>query len=289
MIKLANSVLDGLSKFVEKNPTLVNGLIGGGLGAVGGAVTGNLVTEADPDESPSDAAKRKLKNALVLGTLGAGAGGLLGAGATKLQNADERPLSVANLLFNKGTTVGAAGVAGGAGGYMFNNWKNGKAWEVAAKKLTEEAPKDARHAKQLINQWVNGIANSDGTTPRTVGSNISELATALGADKTKLEEQIKALAKDQNAFHLNTTVGSTTDKTMARLADAFGLAGLSNREEEVLSKLNRAGIKVTSNNPNLKHLASMSGTNMSKFKRLMPMAIPALAATGLAGYGVSNI
>lgn len=289
MIKLANSVLDGLGKFIEKNPSLVNGIIGGGLGAVGGAVAGNLVTSANPDESPSDVAKRKLKNALVLGTLGAGAGGLLGAGVTKVVNADERPISVANLLFNKGTTVGAASAAGAAGGHMFNKWKNGAEWENAAKVLTGEAPKDAKHAREAIKQWVNGATDAGGSVPRTIGSNIKELAKSLGADETKLADQIKALSKDPNAFKLNTTVGSTTDKTLEQLANAFGVSGASDPTKAVLDKLNRAGIKVTSNNPNLKTLVELSGKNMSKWKRMAPIAIPALTAAGLAGYGVSDI
>lgn len=289
MIKLADSVLDGLGKFVEKNPTLVNGLIGGGLGAIGGAVAGNLVTSADPDEAPSDVAKRKLKNALVLGTLGAGAGGLLGAGAAKVVNADERPISVANILFNKGTTVGAAGVGGGVGGYMFNNWRKGKDWDVAAKNLTGESPKDARHAKYLINQWVNGTSSAGDAVPRTISSNVKEIAKALNMDENKLTKRIKAMSKDPKAFKLNTVVGSTTDKSLEQLATAFGVSGAENRTKAVLDKLNQAGINVTSNNPNLKELVELSGKNMSKWKRVAPIAIPALAAAGLAGYGVSDI
>lgn len=72
MIKVASSLLDTASKWLEDNPAAATGLLTGGLGALGGfALTGT-----NKDESAGDALKRRLRNALIVGGLAGGAGAL---------------------------------------------------------------------------------------------------------------------------------------------------------------------------------------------------------------------
>lgn len=72
MIKAASSVMDGISKWMSDNPTTTAALLTGGAGALGGLA----MTKTDPDEDPETSMKRRLKNALIVGGLGAGVGAL---------------------------------------------------------------------------------------------------------------------------------------------------------------------------------------------------------------------
>lgn len=263
MIKLADSILDKVKGFLNENPSLTKGLIGGGLGAAGGILAGNLLTHDDPNEKPSETAKRKLKNALVLGTLGAGAGGLLAAGLNTMMNVDERPMPVTSIIFNRPVGVAAAGTAGALGGKALNTWRHGDSWMVAAKKLTGETPKSPSQAVELIRNTINGTT---GTLPTTANSS--------------------AWNRILNAFRGGAS--STTSNEIQELAKAFGVSANNKAAllDKVLDKLNTAGIKVESNSANLRKLTEMSGTFASKLKRNKHLAIPAAVAAGLAGYGM---
>lgn len=84
MNKIASQLLEQISKFISDNPKTAMGLIGGGLGALGGGI---FTGPGDPNETPGDRLKRRLKNALLLGGLGAGAGTLLGYGYENVSSA----------------------------------------------------------------------------------------------------------------------------------------------------------------------------------------------------------
>lgn len=88
MIKVASSLLDTATKWLEDNPTAATGLLTGGLGALGGfALTGS-----DPDESTGDTLKRRLRNALIVGGLAGGAGALGSAALSNFSTSHEAPL-----------------------------------------------------------------------------------------------------------------------------------------------------------------------------------------------------
>lgn len=75
--KAAEGALDTIKKFVEEHPVAIASVLGaGGLGAAGGYG----LTQEDPNETPSQRVKRRVKNALIGGALGAGSAAALAGG-----------------------------------------------------------------------------------------------------------------------------------------------------------------------------------------------------------------
>ncbi len=122
MIKIASQALGAITDFLQEHPKTTMGLLGGGLGALGGVLA---TGDSDEDETPEDRTKRRLKNALILGGLGAGAGTLLSSGVETLNTAI--PASVTTpeetlSAFGHPAVVGTAAAAGGAvGGSALRN------------------------------------------------------------------------------------------------------------------------------------------------------------------------
>lgn len=152
MIKVATGMLEQIEQFVKDHPKTTMGLIGGGLGALGG---GLLTGPADPDETPGDRFKRRLKNALLMGGLGAGAGTLLGAGYEHLSSAvpasmptpeeniskfgDKTKNVVKSVTSPVGTSIMGAG-AGIAGSSWYDKKINGSDLRSALQQVGKDVP-----------------------------------------------------------------------------------------------------------------------------------------------------
>lgn len=83
MEKIASKLLDSIQDFASENPGLTAGVLaGGGLGLMGGAMAPSA--SDDPNEDPDERVKRRVRNALLLGSLGAAGAGLMGYGANNM-------------------------------------------------------------------------------------------------------------------------------------------------------------------------------------------------------------
>lgn len=81
--KIASKLLDSIQDFASENPGLTAGVLaGGGLGLMGGAMAPSA--SDDPNEDPDERVKRRVRNALLLGSLGAAGAGLVGYGANNM-------------------------------------------------------------------------------------------------------------------------------------------------------------------------------------------------------------
>lgn len=132
MEKLASQMLEKAKQFVASNPQIIkNTLLAGGLGAAAGAM---IPSPAEDEDEPASARlKRRLKNALIGGTVAGGAGALLSNaaynfGTAKLQRQmtpEEKFIEaqddLAGTLKNPLTLLGGAAVGGGIG--AAKDWK----------------------------------------------------------------------------------------------------------------------------------------------------------------------
>ena len=183
MDKLASKLIDTIKDFAEENPDLVKTLgaaaAAGGIGAGAGA----LLTGDREDESPSDKAKRRLKNALLTGGLAAGGVGLLSSGYDAINTAlpEDARSPLGDLLHSN--LVRAGGIFGG--------WKLGdmlktrgdqaainSALEMADKKLL---PKDL--SKDSIAKLMEELGSKH---PKKITENAREFSKQFGSDKKKI-------------------------------------------------------------------------------------------------------
>lgn len=192
MIKAASSALDGISKWMSDNPTTTAALLTGGAGAIGGFA----LTKTDPNEDASTSMKRRLKNALIVGGLGAGVGALgseaIKAFDTALPDPERTQLSKAAPWFES-VGGGAAGMYGGGilGQKLVNSNLPGIGQRAETLTLAEKLSggkeiKDIAKAREII-------------TAATEGKDaLSDLATVMGKDITdqaKKVTSIKDIAK----------------------------------------------------------------------------------------------
>lgn len=119
----ANDVIKTLTNWVSDNPAAATAVIGGGLGALGGAAfTGD---NGDPDESAGSRMRRRLKNALLLGAAGAGAGVL----GTTAYNMISNPHTNRGFFGSIGSALSGLGLAAApaAAGAAGGNWLQNRA------------------------------------------------------------------------------------------------------------------------------------------------------------------
>lgn len=197
MNKLASQLLEKAQEFIEENPGLVTGLAAsGGLGALGGAV----FTDTEEDDSAGEKFKKRLKNALIAGGLGAAAFGAGSYGINKLQNAlpedDESPLSVAMHSAPVRGLGGALGVAGGLG------WQNKKSLD-ALNQVFPDSPMTKARLIEVLNDPANNSAAMEAIRKAWGGMNTESFKKWLG--DTGIDT---SLLKDRQLSGMDDTVDS---------------------------------------------------------------------------------
>lgn len=206
MIKVASQALEKIKDFVAENPKTAMGLLGGGLGAVGGFA---LTAGGDENETPGERMKRRLKNALILGGLGAGAGSLLGVAKENFETAIPESITPPEEAISKNyqlakdivTNPITIGTGAGAG-----------TWAIGSK-LRNMMQKDLLPKMQVILH-----AAGD---------------TGLAAPKTMSE------ARSLVPVLLSATQGSRRAKLLTAMQSQFGASSI----EELIRKMQHYGIK----------------------------------------------
>lgn len=252
MIKVASQALTAINNFVEENPALSMGILGGGLGAVGGAA----LTGEDPEESPEERTKRRIKNALILGGLGAGSGALMASSVDQLSHAvpekittPEEDVSGAIGYFVNPIT-GALG-AGAGSAYGLSKLRD---WQQA-----DLGPK----LKQLI---VDG--KKLGVAPISDKATMSELRATLPEVIAKL----KAGGSGVSPEFLNALQSQFGAKELKDLPAALQHYGISTRTLEEVPEIANA------------LEGSPASRNALKFlRRNWRVGLPAAAIAGLTG------
>ena len=122
MEKIASKLLDSIQDFASENPGLTAGVLaGGGLGLMGGAIA--PYESDDPNEDPDERIKRRVRNALVVGSLGAAGAGLMGYGANNML----LPIAEGSgLSLNESMDLQAPLLAAGAAGIPTWLWERNK-------------------------------------------------------------------------------------------------------------------------------------------------------------------
>ena len=271
MIKVASQALDKIKDFVTENPKTAMGLLGGGLGAVGGLA----LTSEDENETPGDRMKRRLKNALVLGGLGAGAGSLLGTAKENFETAipesiptPEKSVSTGmNILTHPALTGTGAGIAGVVGGNKLRNsvqrdlkQKLKVVLQAAGKTgLSVDGKTSMSDARAIIPELINASGKNQAKVLAALHSqfgtnNIGELATKLQhygvstsvleslantanmPDKKSLLKEIKELTEKTKPAPM----GPAADpKLVQRLNELQGFKALSSSQNKLMKFLRR--------------------------------------------------
>lgn len=193
MIKIAEGAFGAISGWFKEHPAVVAGLLGGGLGATAGA----LFPTGDEDEEPSERLKRRIRNALVLGGMGAGAGALIRYGldmaAKPLDSKINKPSATVSNEVSETTAnpwiVGSLAASGAGVGIGARNLAQkdlrGKVMQVA-KELEgngiKVAPLHGKASTGQVRAYVNEILNAakDAKTGRVPDDVIRALEKQFG-------------------------------------------------------------------------------------------------------------
>ena len=239
MEKIASKLLDSIQDFASENPGLTAGVLaGGGLGLMGGAMAPSA--SDDPNEDPDERIKRRVRNALVLGSLGAAGAGLMGYGANNML----LPIAEGSgLSLNESMDLQAPLLAAGGAGLTTGLWDRKNKLKVAEQLW--------KHVKPA-----NG-ADLSGVEARTA------LRNMFRSPQTETELQI-ALA---NALKL----GNSSKPVEA--ADLKSVVSNSGKTiaEEANNALERVGISTTADSDRI---------NTSDIKRALTDAKSALTNKG---------
>lgn len=222
MIKVASSLLDTASKWLEDNPTAATGLLTGGLGALGGFA----LTDSNPDESTGDSLKRRLRNALIVGGLAGGAGALGSAALSNFGTSHEAPLPPAPAAVKtRKYALDALGAGLGAYGgwalgdklFLSTNLPGiGKKDDILA--LAGRLNQDADHgpgvALKAVKSLLVGANAIDAVTRAVGGNNSADTASKLRAlgitNIPKLGEITKHMNKLPSWLNLHNIVRGTS-------------------------------------------------------------------------------
>ena len=188
MIKAASSVMDGISKWMSDNPTTTTALLTGGAGALGGLA----LTNTDPDEDASTSMKRRLKNALIVGGLGAGVGAL-GSEAIKAFDSalpDPEP-TVMDKVAPWLDSAGGAAIGTYGGGILGQKIMNSNLPKIGQGAETLDL------AKELTGREIKNVSEARAAIMRAAkGDNeISELARALGKNADNEIHTVRGIAE----------------------------------------------------------------------------------------------
>lgn len=206
MEKVATQFLGEISDYLKNNPSVWQGaLAAGALGGIGGAA---LTPEGSEDETRAERNKRRLKNALILGALGAAGGGLLASGMSNIVDEVKKPVSkeldkvqAAKDLLANPITRGVAGTAVSG---------------LAARRMMRN---EAKAAEELIAALGKGTPGTLQSAFDDVSSGpANEFTQALGKDSPKglrgVINRIRYLGANPNeAMRLAEAAGIDFDKT----------------------------------------------------------------------------
>lgn len=224
MEKLASKLLEQAKDFISANPELVAGIAAtGGAGALAGAA----MTDVKDTDSASTRFKKRLKNALLAGGLGAGAAGAIGFGIDKIKNAlpedDVAPIVAAT----HSTPVRALGLAGGAGiGAAMQN----KAQRSAIADVFGKAPMSKEKLVELLND------------PAKNPSAMKAIEKAWGKDSEALKKWIERTGVDpaalKNPAHTNISQDAKSiEELLGKNKTVENLARKAKLNPETLAKL----------------------------------------------------
>lgn len=218
MEKIASKLLDSIQDFTSENPGITAGVLaGGGLGLMGGAMAPS--ESDDPNEDPDERIKRRVRNALVVGSLGAAGAGLMGYGANNML----LPIAEGSgLSLNESMDLQAPLLAAGAAGIP--------TWLWDRKNKSKAAEQLYSHVRPA------GGANLTGTEAREALHNIlrdPQVGTQLRIDIA-------------NALNL----GNGNPVTAANMHNVISRSGRT-VNEAVKDALERAGISTTRENNRL--------------------------------------
>lgn len=213
MVKIASQLLDGISNFASENPGLTAGILaGGGLGLLGGAMA--PAESDDPNEDPNDRVKRRVRNALLAGGLGAAGAGLAGYGA----NMALQPIAEGGgLAFNEDLGWGiptAGGIAAGTGAYTLDKARKHRLAANLMRNLAKETGNDAykglkgSEAFTALSEAMRGKGRTD--MERELANLL--LKVNLNSNQTVPADQLKAVHKELERMGVSTSDGSASRK-----------------------------------------------------------------------------
>lgn len=221
--KIASKLLDSIQDFASENPGLTAGVLaGGGLGLMGGAMAPSA--SDDPNEDPDERVKRRVRNALLLGSLGAAGAGLMGYGANNML----LPIAEGSgLSLNESMDLQAPLLAAGGAGLTAGLW---------------DRKNKLKAAEQLYKHVQPAGANLSGPESRAALHSIlrdpqqgEDLRITL-ANALKLGNGNKVEAKD-----LNTVISNSGKTVTSEVDNALERAGISTTVDS--DRINTSDIK----------------------------------------------
>lgn len=207
MEKIASKLLDSIQDFASENPGLTAGVLaGGGLGLMGGAMAPSA--SDDPNEDPDERIKRRVRNALLLGSLGAAGAGLMGYGANNML----LPIAEGSgLALNESMDLQAPLLAAGGAGLTAGLWDR--------KNKLKAAEQLWKHVKPANGADLTGAEARAALHSMLRGSQAREDLRINLANKLNLGNGKKVVkAQDLNTVISNSgkTISSEVDKALER-------------------------------------------------------------------------
>lgn len=259
MEKIASKLLDSIQDFASENPGLTAGVLaGGGLGLMGGAMAPSA--SDDPNEDPDERIKRRVRNALVLGSLGAAGAGLMGYGANNML----LPIAEGSgLSLNESMDLQAPLLAAGGAGLTAGLWDRKNKLKAAEQLYKHVRPDDANLSGSEARAALHNILrdSQEGTKLRI------DLANAL-----KIGNGSEVKAKDMSR------VVSNSGKTISsEVVEALERAGISTTRDsdrvstsDIKRALTDAKSALTNKSKSMKDRLLQAGKNLDthiKFKK----------------------
>lgn len=247
--KIASKLLDSIQDFASENPGLTAGVLaGGGLGLMGGAMAPSA--SDDPNEDPDERVKRRVRNALLLGSLGAAGAGLVGYGANNML----LPIAEGSgLSLNESMDLQAPLLAAGGAGLTAGLWDRKNKLKAAEQLYKHVRPAngadlsgaEARSALHSIlrDPWLRDTLRADLANKLNLGNGLSVTAGDLNAvisrsGKTIASEVDNALERAGVSTTLDSDRVNTSDIKRA-LTDAK--SALTNKGNSMKDRLLQAG------------------------------------------------
>lgn len=259
--KIASKLLDSIQDFASENPGLTAGVLaGGGLGLMGGAMAPS--TSDDPDEDPDERIKRRVRNALVLGSLGAAGAGLMGYGANNML----LPIAEGSgLSLNESMNLQAPLLAAGGAGLTAGLWDRKNKLKAAEQLWKHVKPANGAdlagaEAREALHSILRD--SQKGTNLRV------DLANALKLGNGKTIED----AADLNKVISNSgkTITSEVDKALERAGISTTADSDRINTSDVKRALTDAKSALTAKGTSMKDRLLQAGKNLDthiKFKK----------------------